>query len=334
MKKKKLAICDTDKEYLTMLQAYLLKKNPAGFEAVVFDSVRQAMISSKEERFEILLVGERTYDTDVINIDAQKTFILQEDGLTDIAGYSTIPKYQSMERLISQVLDAFALDEECMSVVTRGKAPAKLISFYSPDRHKAQSITALTAAQILSDMGHEVLYISMQPFSGFEELLGVKYETDMTDFMYFVLQHSDKLLYKLEGIKRTIHGVDYLPPALDYMDLFHIEEEDWIRCLDSLLCSGNYTDIVVDLTESCKGFNYFLEKSKAIYFLSARDTFSKAMYAQFKQLMEIKELGTVLEKSICFDLMTGWEDSACNLGQLSVSPLGAHMKGILEQNAR
>ena len=332
MNKRKLAICDKDKDYLTMLQAYLSKKKPTDFEVVVFDSVRQAVMASKEERFEILLVGEGIYDTDVINIAAQKICILQENGLAGITGYSVVSKYQSMEQLIRQVLDEFALDEECVSVECKSQTPANLISIYSPDRHKAQSIAALTAAQILSDMGNNVLFISMQPFSGFEELLGIKYESDLTDFMYFVLTHSDKLLYKLQGIKRTIHGVDYLPPALDYADLVSIEEEEWKRCLDALVYSGEYSHIVVDLTESCKGFYRFLERSDMLYILSAKDIFARAMHAQFGQLMKAKELGAVLEKSINFDLMAGWENMATNLGQLSLSPLGAHMKGILEQN--
>ena len=334
MNKRKLAICDKDRDYLTMLQAYLSKKNPAGFEVVVFDSLKQAVMESKEERFDILLVGEGIYDTDVTNVVAQKVFILQEDGLAGITGYSVVPKYQSMEQLIRQVLDAFASDEECTSVESKGQTPTKLISFYSPDRHKGQSAATLTAAQILSDMGHKVLYISMQPFSGFEELLGVKYESDITDFMYFALNHSDKLLYKLEGIKRTIHGVDYLPPALDYSDLVHIAEDEWKRCLDILLYSGDYSDVVVDLTESCKGFYHILERSDAVYFLSGSDDFSMAMYAQFEQLMKVKEFNAVLQKGITFDLMAGWESSALNLGQLSILPIGTYMKGILEQNGQ
>ena len=334
MNQRKLAICDKDKDYLTMLQAYLSKKNPAGFEVVVFDSVRQAVMESKEERFDILLVGEGIYDTDVINIAAQKTFILLEDGLAEITGYSVVPKYQSMERLIRQVLDEFALDEECISVENKGQTPAKLVCFYSPDRHKGQCVAALTTAQLLSDMGHKVLYISMQPFSGFEELLNVKYESDMTDFMYFILNHSDKLLYKLEGIKRTIHGVDYLPPALDFSDLVHITEEEWKRCLDILLYNGDYSDIVMDLTESCKGFYHFLERSDAVYFLSGSDDLSMAMYAQFEQFMKMKAFDKVIEKSVIFDLIKGWESSALNLGQLSILPIGTYMKGILEQNGQ
>lgn len=332
MSKKRLAICDEDREYLSMIQAYLLKKNPAGFEIVVFDSVKETEAASKEEAFEILLMSEGIYDINVTKINAQKIFILRENGLAGITGYSMVEKYQSMERLIGQVLDAFALDEACISIETKGRTPSKLISFYAPDRCKVQSIMALTAAQVLSDMGNKVLYISMQPFSGFEQLFGTKYETDITDFMYFVLKHSDKLLYKLEGIKRTIHGVDYLPPALDYSDLTNIEEDEWKRCFDALLYSSDYASVVVDLTETCKGFYHFLERSDMLYILSENDRFSKAMHTQFEQIIRGKELCAVLEKSICIHPVKGWEDDSFNLEQLSVSPLGAQMKGILTQN--
>jgi len=332
MNKKRFVICDKDREYLSMMQAYLLKKNPAGFEIIVFDSIKEAAVASKEEPFEIVLISEGIYDTNVTNINAQKIFILQENGLAQITEYSMVDKYQSMERLIGQVLDAFALDEKCKSVESRGRTPSKLICFYAPDRHKGQSIAALTAAQVLSDMGKKTLYISMQPFSGFEQLFGTVYEADITDFMYFILKHSDKLLYKLEGIKRTIHGIDYLPPALDYSDLMSIEEDDWKKCFDVLLYSSDYAYVVVDLTETCKGFYQLLERSNTFYILSEQDRFSRAMYAQFEQLIRIRELGSILEKSVNFHLMKGWEDYCSNLGQLCVSPLGVYMKGILTQN--
>ncbi|MDE7267184.1 MAG: hypothetical protein K2N89_06950 [Lachnospiraceae bacterium] len=334
MSKKRLAICDKDREYLSMMQAYLVKKNPAGFEIMVFDSIKEAKAASKEEPFEIVLVSEGIYDTSVRNINAQKIFILQENGLVGITGYSIVEKYQSVDRLMSQVLDAFALDEECRSIESKGRTPSKLISFYAPDRHKGQSIAALTVAQVFSDMGNKTLYISMQPFSGFEQLLGIKYEADITDFMYFVLKHSDKLLYKLEGIKRTIHGVDYLPPALDYSDLMKIEEDEWKRCFDALLYSSDYAYIVVDLTETCKGFYHLLERSDTSYILSGKDSLSSAMRTQFEQLMQKKELGAVLKKSVHFHLMKDWKEYPFNLEQLSVSQLGAYMKGVLTQNGQ
>ena len=332
MREKQLAICDKDEQYLDMLQAYLLKKKPAGFDILVFGSIRQAITASKEERFEILLIGEHTYTEEVADINALKIFILQEDGLSGIKGYTFLSKYQSMEALIRQALDEFALDEACASAVRCGKNRTRLISFYSPSRHSGQTLASLCAGELLADWGKKVLYLNLSAFSGFEELLRTTYHADITDFMYFVLKHSDKLLYKLEGMKHTIHGVDYLPPALDYADLLELDAQDWQNVLDTLLYSGDYTHIIIDLTEVCQGFYHIMERSDRIYLVNGRGTArEQAMFHQYQNLLLGKECGEIIDKTTILELQGNWELQEIALDQLSVSELGAYMKRILQK---
>lgn len=330
MKARQFAICDSDSGYLRMLQAYLQKKNPADFEILIFDTVSKALEASWEAPFEILLVGEGIYDANITKINASKVYILQEDGLKGITGYSIIAKYQSMENLISQVFGEFALDDSCSSVGRCGKNQTTLISFYAPDRNKGQSAAALGAAQILANEGHQVLYLNLMPFTGFEELLRTNYEADVTDFMYFVLKHSDKLLYKLDSLKRRIHGVDYLPPALDHADLFHIDKGDWQTVMDLLLYSSDYTYIVVDLSETCQGFYDLLENSAHVYLLADKaNLYSQAMLAHFRKLLQAKEYGKILEHVVEFELPRGWEEQCEDLENMASSPVGICMKGVL-----
>lgn len=330
MQSKQLAICDSDRGYLKMLQAYLQKKNPADFEILVFDTVKQAIEASSEEAFEILLVGEKTYNRNVKKIKASKIFILQEDGLCGIKDYDMVAKYQSMEKLIAQVLEEFALDESCTGKGRCGRNRTSLISFYSPDRLGTQSLSALAMAQLLADMGHSVLYLNLLPFMGFEEMLGTSYESDITDFMYFVLNHSDKLLYKLEGMKRSLHGVDYLPPVLDYGDLLGISPKDWERVLDTLIYSSDYTHIVMDMSETCQGFYHILERSDSVYTLyDAADAGGRAKLSHYKRLLKAKEYDSILAKSVEFSLPKGIERDCENLEYLAASPVGAYMRGIV-----
>ncbi|MDE7028965.1 MAG: hypothetical protein K2P63_03190 [Lachnospiraceae bacterium] len=330
MKGKTFAICDSDGGYLRMLQAYLQKKKPADFEILIFDTVSGALEASREAAFEILLVGEGIYDTDVTKISASKVFVLQEDGLKGITGHSMIVKYQSMERLIAQVLEAFALDDSCGSVRRHGKNPTALISFYSPDRHRGQSAAALGAAQVLAEEGNQVLYLNLMPFAGFEELLETSYDADVTDFMYFVLNHSDKLLYKLDSLKRCIHGVDYLPPALDYTDLLRIGRDDWETVINLLLYSSDYTHIVVDLSETCQGFYDLLENSDQICLpTDGSSMYAQAMRSQFRSLMQAKEYNKILEHMVELELPSNWEEQCERLESLAASCIGARIKGVL-----
>lgn len=332
MKAKRLAICDNDSGYLRMLQAYLQKKNLADFEILIFDTVKKALEISGENPFEILLVGEGIYDASVAKVNVSKVFILQEDGLKGITGYSTLVKYQSMERLIAQVFEAFVQDENCSSAKRCGKNKTALISFYSPDRHKGQSAAALGAAQVLAEEGYQVLYLNLLPFTGFEALIRTNYESDVTDFMYFVLNHSDKLLYKLDSLKRCIHGVDYLPPALDYEDLLHINKEEWGTVLNLLLYSSDYTHIVIDLSETCQGFYDLLENSDKVYLITDRTTvYGRAMLSHFKQLLQAKEYDRILAHTAEVELPMNWENQCDTLENLAISPVGIHMKGVLDR---
>ncbi len=330
MKVRQFAICDSDSAYLKMLQAYLQKRNPADFEILIFDTVDRALEASREAAFEILLVGEGIYDTKVTEVRASQVYILQEDGLKGITGYSMIAKYQSMERMIAQVLEEFALDESCGSVERRGKNRTKLCCFYSPDRHRGQSAAALGAAQILAEEGHQVLYLNMMPFTGFEELLRTEYDSDVTDFMYFVLGHSDKLLYKLDSLKRCIHGVDYLPPALDYADLLSIGRKDWETVMNLLLYTSDYAYIVMDLSETCQGFYDLLENSDQVYLLSdSANVYSRAMLSHFNRLLRARECDRILAHTVDFELPADWERQCGNLENLAASPVGICMKGVL-----
>ena len=330
MKAKQFAICDSDSGYLKMLQAYLQKKNPADFEILIFDTINKALEASREVPFEILLVGEGIYDTNVTKISASKVYILQEDGLKGITGYSIVAKYQSMESLITQVLEEFALDDNCSSIGRRGKNQTTLISFYSPDRHKGQSMAALGAAQVLADKGYQVLYLNLMPFTGFEELLQTSYDADVTDFMYFVLNHSDKLLYKLDSLKRCIQGVDYLPPALDYADLLHINRGDWETVINLLLYSSDYTYIVTDLSETCQGFYDLLGSSDRLYLLTDKgNIYSQAMLGHFKKLLQAKEYKKILNHTVEFELPGNWEECCGNFENLASTPVGIRMKGVL-----
>ncbi|MCM1183072.1 MAG: hypothetical protein NC337_06845 [Roseburia sp.] len=333
MKERQLAICDKDVEYLETLQSYLLKKKPAGFEILVFSSVSQAAEASEEEGFEILLVGESTYDAAVARIKARKIFILLENGLSGIREHSAISKYQSMSALIAQVLDEFSLEEGASGLTGGQGRKARLISFFSPDRHSGQTAAALCVSELLADRGERVLYLNLAAFSGFEELLRIKYDADITDFMYFVLKHSDKLPYKLESIKRTLHGVDYLPPALDYADLRDIAEEDWKRGLDMLLCGGNYTRVVIDLTEVCQGFYHILDRSDRVYVVTGQASArSRSAFNQYHSLLLAKQYGRIIEKTRVVDFRSDWEACSADLEGLCASPIGAHMRSMVQED--
>jgi hypothetical protein len=182
----------------------------------------------------------------------------------------------------------------------------------------------------LADRGDKVLYLNLHGFSGFEDIMNISYEADITDFMYFVLKHSEKLLYKLEGMKRNIRGVDYIPPALDFADLVSIKPEEWAKALDLVMYSGDYTDIVIDIDESCQGFYNILDRSDRVYALyNEASMYGRATFSHFKRLLEGKEKTNILDKMTAVSIPYEAIGSSLQLGNLSASAIGAYMRGVM-----
>jgi hypothetical protein len=329
---KQLAICDSDTTYLALIQAYLSRKNLMDFEIRTFGTVKSAIEKSMENGFEILLIGEKTYEDDVKNIRAKKIFILQEDGESAVTEYEMVAKYQSMGNLVANVLEKYASDEKCESNIKCGRNKTSLITFYSPQHHPAQSMSALAMAQLLADKGEKVLYLNLHGFSGFEELINISYDADITDFMYFVLKHSEKLLYKLESMKRSIRGVDYLPPALDFSDLVNIKPEEWKKAIDLVLYSGDYTHIIVDLSENCQGFYEILDKSDKVYILyNDNSMYGQASLGHFMRLLRAKEWNGILDKVTTFSVPYETAMRDISPESLALSEIGVYMRGVISE---
>ncbi len=99
--------------------------------------------------------------------------------------------------------------------------------------------------------------------------------------------------------------------------------------LDTLLYSGDYTHIVIDLTEVCQGFYHILERSDKIYLVNGKTAArEQAMLHQFQNLLLAKEHGEIIEKATILALQGNWEAQGAALDQLSVSELGADMNGV------
>lgn len=298
--RKRIGICDNDERYLRCMQEYLEKKRLTDFEVQIFTSVDETCRYTQHNSLEILLIGEGCFQECVKEIGIKKVYILQESSSCEISGLTKVMKYQSMERLISKVLEDYAqtvcLDERaCEKSVVMSKM-ARVTCFYTPQQTASQSIYALSMAQLLAKEGKRVLYLNLTPFAGFEALLHTTYETDVTDFFYYALKHSDRLGMKLDGIRQKIGEVDYLPPAMDYQDLLSLSAKEWKDGLLQLQGLGVYDELILDLVSASQGLYELLQMSDNIYTVRQPDIRAKAALAQFEELCIRRKQQEILQK--------------------------------------
>lgn len=327
--KKRLVICDCDERYRQMMQAYLIKRMK-DFEILTFDSLERAEEYSRKEPFAMLLVSEQLYETNLQKIKAGQTFILRENGNKAITEFPYIEKYQSMESLIGDIFAEYSESSIFKSCVCHRKTT--IHAFYSPVRKQEQTKAALALGQILARKDKKVLYLNLQPFAGMEESFQIDFPTDITDFLYFMKKQDCNCAYRLQSMKKSLCGIDCLAPAADYMDLLTITQQEWLKLLDMLLETGDYDDIILDLSEICQGLYRILEQSDRIYSMGGVVNTDRNSINQYKKLLEKRELSSIFEKANWLELPKGCFEQISNFERLYATQLGEYMKGFVREN--
>lgn len=326
--KKRLAICDSDERYRQSMQTYLMKRLE-DFEVLTFGSLQEAVDNSRQQAFTIFLLGEQLYEASLSDIQALQIFILRENGKKAILEYPYLEKYQSMESLIRDIWEGYA--ENCLmdSPVYRIKKKTRIHAFYSPGASKKQTLSALALGQVLARRDKKVLYLNLQAFAGWDEQFFEQVGADITDLLYVIGRQEGNLSYRIQGMKHTVSDMDYFSPAEDYMDLLKISEVEWMTFLDRLLELGEYSDLILDLSEICQGLYRMLEKSDGIYSLCGRTNPEKRAMEQYKRLLEKRELASVLEKTKWLTPPQEDLERITGLERLSVTALGEYMRGLV-----
>lgn len=329
--KKRLAICDPDERYCHSMQNYLLKRL-TDFEVFTFTSLQEAAEHSRKQAFSLLLLDEYIYEEDLSDIQALQIMVLREDGEKQITKYPYLEKYQSMEIIIPELLKEYAEHMLMDTSVYQCRKKTRIHSFYSPVRQNMQTKASFVLGQLLSKDEKKVLYLNLQAFTGIQELQIDSNLADITDLLYIAERQEGNLFYQIQGMKQTCAGVDYFLPATDFMDLVRVSEEEWTRFMQSLTELGEYTDIILDISEICQGLYGILEKSDKIYSICGMTREEQLAIEQYKRLMEKRELTNVLERTYWLELPPENAERRTMIEQLDRTPLGEYMKGRIKEN--
>ena len=83
------------------------------------------------------------------------------------------------------------------------KKTTEIYAVYSPLGRCLKTSFALTLGQILAKE-RAVLYLNLEEYSGFEEMLGKGFAQNLSDLLYFVRQENGNLIYKMNSMVQTI----------------------------------------------------------------------------------------------------------------------------------
>lgn len=334
MKRNIFAVCDLEVDYALNFMDYLNKKKNIPFEIQAFTAVENLIDYGKDTHIELLLISGRAMCREVRELDIGKIIILSE-GVhpPELDQYPSVYKYQSSSEVIREVMECYGTEKKTdAGAFPVLKKTTEILGVYSPLGRCLKTSFALTLGQILA-RERAVLYLSLEEYSGFEELLGKGFAHNLSDLLYYVRQDHSNLLHKMNSMIQTINNLDYIPPVQMPGDIRGTSWQDWERLFQMISQDSSYEVVVLDVGCGIEDNFQLLDLCKKIYMPVLSDVVSQSKIAQFENLVRIWDFPQILEKTIKINppFHVVYEPFSGYIEQLMWSELGDYVREMIRK---
>lgn len=297
MKKNIFAVCDLEVDYACNFMDYLNQKKNVPFEIQAFTTVRNLIAYGKKTHIELLLISGKAMCREVRELDIGKIVILSEGVHSpELDEYPSVYKYQSSSDVIREVMACYGEERAVApAVFPILKKTTEILGIYSPLKRCLRTSFALAMGQILAKE-RAVLYLNLEEYSGFEELLGKSFDHNLSDLLYYVRQDNQNLIHKMNSMVQTVGNLDFIPPVRTPWDVHSTAWEDWEKLFEKIVKSSSYEVLVLDIGSEVDEIFQLLDKCKRIYMPILPDTISVCKISQFENLLRIWDFAQILPK--------------------------------------
>lgn len=309
MKKLKLVICDSDELYCRRLDEYLRSHLHLSFEIFSFTEFRIMEKFAKENTIELLMIAESMLEQlqEFRTSDCPRSVLVLDEGLGgssvvrdgDDKTTKYVDKYQSAASLVDDII-GFCMEDPssfCGLGLQKTSGKGRVISLYSPLSKCGQTTLAVNIAEFLAK-DTKTVFLSFESFSTLPDYLGIDYEEDISDLIYYADCEREKFGLYLEKIKRSKNNVDYIMPAKTAMQIKEIGFEKVMELYRLLTQECGYDNIVVDLTELPNGFFDIASYSDKIFTITRDNLRDDRVMQMYDEVLRKSELEDIIEKTV------------------------------------
>ena len=278
-KKKIMAICDTEAGYACRLMEFLEEKRRLPYEIHAFTSAEKLCAYAEKEELEILLVSEEVGRERICALPARYRIVLTDGETGESEEELRIDRFQQASRILEQML-SYSMGN---AVPVRTELPAGdrgILGIYAPAGGSEATVFALGLGLALAEE-REVLYISLQNYSGLGRLTEQMPTRTLGDLLYYYRRQTENLAERAGEIVRWIDGLAFLPPTDAPTDLQEITGEEWCDLLARLLREAPYERIVLELSDGVRDLPEVLGICSRIFLATGEDLVAREAAEQF-----------------------------------------------------
>lgn len=281
--KKIMAVYDEDPLYAERLSDYVNRKERGIFRAQAFSSKERLEEFSHKNEIDVLLAGESVGGENVADIRSAQTIYLTEDQRgrkeSDVA---EIYKYQSGDEIIREVMAVYC-ESPGASAVFPGVIGKKkrVIGVYSPIGRCGKTSLALAIGQLLAK-DEKVLFITLDMYTGFSQIMDERWKRDLSDLIYYYKQGRFHAL-RLNSVVYLLGDMAWIPPIRCPDDYNQITPEEMAEFLTKILQESDYNTIVLDIGNYDRQVLPILNICQVVYMPVKEDLFSQAKMKEFEK---------------------------------------------------
>lgn len=330
--KKIMAVYDEDPFYAERLSDYVNRKEKGIFKAQAFTSRERLEEFAKGNVVDVLLTGAPAETKEISALSkTQKMHLTEERSAEGDLEAPEIYKYQSGDDIIREVMAAY-----CEVPGVKGAFPGlssngkRIIGVYSPVGRCGKTSLALSIGQVLAKE-EKVLFITMDMFSGFSEILDEHWKRDLSDLFYYYKQGRFHGL-RLNSIIYYLGDMAWLPPLRYPDDYSQVTAAEMADFLVRVLNESAYETIVLDIGDFDHQVLPILDVCKVVYMPVKEDMISQAKIKEFEAYTEkfgSQELKNKFHK-IHVPLMTGARRMEHFPQELLWGDMGDFVRGLLK----
>ncbi|MDO5131678.1 MAG: hypothetical protein Q4D81_01700 [Eubacteriales bacterium] len=278
-----IAICDSDVSYAGRLVEYLRREAafPCGIR--LYTGADRLLEDPESRGAKLVVIAQSQYDGAVAATGFGNLLLLNESDVW-VEEPENISKFQSMSNIAACIRAKCAVEEEPVVSSLRHGRPMVRIGVYTPVTRCLQTTFTLTLGQLLA-REHRVLYMNFEAFSGLDKMLSREFRGSVSDLIYYNECAREKLAGQLELMTEEVGGLHFLPPMKSFIELHAIRKEQWSSLLRTIEKVTEYEYLLLDLTEHTDGLLDLLRACDKVYTIVRDDTFSRARYFQYEDLL-------------------------------------------------
>ncbi|MCR5785471.1 MAG: hypothetical protein K6G40_07515 [Eubacterium sp.] len=272
MKRVEIAIYDSEADFVMGLMLYMSRYKGDSVRTSGFWEKEKFEEHLKDNRADIILVP--------LGFDLKETSA-QIMHVTDKDGGEGIYKYMPADEIIREIF----LQYDIQAHSDRIGKKVSLRAVYSPSKSIYQTPFAVTYAMTLAAK-EKVLYVNLCENAGFESIMQMSYERDLSDLIYSSGHYSGDMDRLVLSMGYETNGFTYIPPMKNPADIYLLKGEEWIDFINKLSSLSGFDVVILDIGGMIPGFYKILEECDSVYMPYSGNPYERARLAQFEEIIK------------------------------------------------